>query len=233
MFSNLVERIETMLDPLKSLSLQVWEKIPSILIALLLLLLGSFVGRWLRFVVERLFTLAKFDEHSEKVGLNKILYRLGMGNSPTTIVGFLIYWLVFLAFVLSAADVVNLNVVSEFLQKIILFMPKLIAAILIIGGGLFLGHFISDIVLNAAQANEIKGAVGLSKFTFLILVVFSSIMALEHLGFETSVLSRSVEIILGSIGAGLALAFGLAFGLAGKEAAANLIQDFLDRTKNK
>ncbi|OGS10547.1 MAG: hypothetical protein A2234_01360 [Elusimicrobia bacterium RIFOXYA2_FULL_58_8] len=209
--------------------MQAWSKVPAVLAALILLLAGSFIGRWLRVGVEKALGFTKLDEYAAKVGFSDILRKLGVGQSPVTILGFLIYWLVFLAFLLSAANVVELTVVSEFLQQIVMFMPKLIASILIMGGGLFLGHFLAEITGNAAKANEVSGAEGLAKATHTIVVVFSAIMALERLGIDTAILSQSVQIVLASAGFGLAIAFGMAFGLAGKELAGQWLQRFIKK----
>jgi len=215
--------IHTFLNPFQTLTMQIWNKIPSVLAALILLLVGSFIGRWIRVAVEKTLYLTKLDEYSDKAGFSEILRKLGMGRSPVSILGFLIYWLVFLAFLLSAANIVELTVVSEFLEQIVLFLPKLIASILIMGGGLFLGHFLSEITGNAAKANELSGAEALANATQAVVIVFAAIMALERLGIDTAILSQTVQIVLASAGFGLALAFGVAFGLAGKEFAGKFI----------
>jgi hypothetical protein len=197
-----------------------------VLAALILLLAGSFISRWLRVAIEKALHLTKLDEYSEKAGFSEVLRKLGVGQSPVSILGFLVYWLVFLAFLLSAADIVELTVVSEFLERVVMFMPKLIASILIMGGGLFLGHFLSEITGNAAKANNLSGAEALAKATQVVVVIFAAIMALERLGIDTSILSQTVQILLTSAGFGLALAFGVAFGLAGKDFAGKYIEKF-------
>ncbi|HVE13316.1 MAG TPA: hypothetical protein VNI01_07980 [Elusimicrobiota bacterium] len=206
-------------NPIQDLTTQTILIIPSILVALILLLMGSFIGRGLRGALERILTVGKLDNYSQKIGISHVLFKLGLGQSPTAILGFLLYWLVFLAFLLSAANVVQLTVVSEFLQQVVLFMPKVIASVLVLGGGLFLSHFAGEVVFSAAKANKIGEAELLSRFAYGIIVVFSSIIALQRLGIDTTILSQSLQIIIAAMGFGLSLAFGLAFGLAGKDAA--------------
>ena len=221
--------MQTFLNPFQTLTMQVWSKVPAVVAALILLLAGSLIARWLRVAVEKALHLTKLDEYSDKAGFAELLRKLGGGQSPVSILGFLVYWLVFLAFLLSAANIVELTVVSEFLQQVVLFMPKLIASILIMGGGLFLGHFLSGIIGNAAKANELSGAEALAKATQIVVVIFAAIMALERLGIDTAILSQTVQIVLTSAGFGLALAFGVAFGLAGKEFAGRYIDKFLKK----
>ena len=101
------------------------------------------------------------DRHTETIKLNELLARLGFGQSPSFVIGFLVYWLIILVFLVSAANAVQLTVVSELLQRFVLFVPKLIGAVLVVAGGLLLGHFSGEIVRNAATANKLDGAVAL------------------------------------------------------------------------
>jgi small-conductance mechanosensitive channel len=104
----------------------------------------------------------------------------------------------------------------------VLFIPKIIGAVLVLAGGLLVGHFLSEIVQNAAAANEIRGGVALSKIARLVVMVFATIMALEQIGLDTAIVASSVQIIMGTIGLGLAIAFGL----GGRDAAAEIVKNF-------
>lgn len=211
--------------PFQQLVLQVMNKIPSVLAAIVLLLVGMLVASGLRAAVEKFLKFIRLDEHTDKIRLNEVLSRLGFGRSPGQVVGFLVYWLVILVFLLSAANAVGLTVVSELLEQFVLFIPKVIGAVLVLAGGLLLGHLVAEIVRNAAIANRLDGAVGLSKTAQFVVIVFASIMALEQIDIDTSIVTSSVQIILAAIGLGLAIAFGL----GGKDKAAEIIRSFTER----
>lgn len=211
--------------PFQQLVLQVMNKIPSVLAAIVLLLVGMLVASGLRAAVEKFLKFIRLDEHTDKIRLNEVLSRLGFGRSPGQVVGFLVYWLVILVFLLSAANAVELTVVSELLEQFVLFIPKVIGAVLVLAGGLLLGHLVAEIVRNAAIANRLDGAVGLSKTAQFVVIVFASIMALEQIDIDTSIVTSSVQIILAAIGLGLAIAFGL----GGKDKAAEIIRSFTER----
>jgi hypothetical protein len=211
--------------PVQQLLSEILVKLPSILVAVLLLLLGMVLGKIARASVERFLKFTRMDEYTEKVKLNEVVARLGFGRSPTFVVGFLVYWLIILVFLVSAANAVQLTVVSELLQRFVLFIPKLIGAVLVMAGGLLFGHFVGEIVLNAALANKLDSAVTLSKVVRFVVIVFSGIMALEQIDIDTTILTSSIQIILAAIGLGLAIAFGL----GGKDVAAEIIKDFVTR----
>ena len=131
--------------------------IPTLAAALLLLLLGMFAARALRTITERLLSAARLDEHTAKVGINEVLSRLGLGKSPSYVLAFVVYWFILFIFIVSAANAVNMTIVSDLLERFVLFLPQLVAALLILFGGMLFGHFLAEIVSNAAAANNIPG----------------------------------------------------------------------------
>lgn len=203
------------------------SKVPGVLVAILLLFVGMLVARGLRTAVEKLLKLVHVDEYTDKIKLNELLARLGFGRSPGYILAFLVYWLVILVFLLSAANAVELAAVSQLLERFVLFIPKLIGAVLVVAGGLLLGHFVGEIVRNAATANKLQGAVALSKAARFVVVIFSATMALEQIGIDTTIVTSSVQIVFATIGLGLAIAFGL----GGKDAAAEVIKNLAEKRR--
>lgn len=221
------EWVSILIGPFQELLASVLVKLPSILAAFLLLLVGMVIARFARLGVEKFFKFTKLDDYTEQIKINELTARLGFGDSPGFVVGFLVYWLIILVFLVSAANVVELAVVSELMQRFVLFVPKLIGAVLVLAGGLLLGHFFADIVHNAATANKLDGAVGLSKAVRFTVVTFAAIMALEQIGIGTQIITSSIQIIVGAVGLGLALAFGL----GGRDAAADIIRNFVARQR--
>jgi small-conductance mechanosensitive channel len=165
---------------------------------------------------------ASLDQFTDKVKVNELLARLGLGRSPSFIIGFVVYWFIILVFTLSAANAVKLTVVSQVLQRFVMFMPQLLAAVLVLCAGLLIGRFLGEIVQNAATANRIQGAVALSKVVKFVVMVFSSVMAMEQIGIDTTIMTSSVHIILATMG----LALAIAFGLGGRDVAADIIRSF-------
>ncbi|MBI4370516.1 MAG: hypothetical protein HY547_09850 [Elusimicrobia bacterium] len=222
------EWLELISDPFLNFWTRVVATLPSVVGALILLLIGFMLGRGLRAAVEKAMGLVHLDQYTEKIGFNEIISRVGFGRSPSYVIGFLVYWLVVLVFIVSASNVVELTVVSELLENFVLFIPKLIASILILFGGLVLGHFVNQVVGNAAISNNITGGIVLGKIANVVVVIFASLMALEQLGINTELLASSFQIILGTIG----LAMAIAFGLGGKEVAAEILKDLVKTKKH-
>jgi hypothetical protein len=132
---------------------------------------------------------------------------------------------------MGAAEAVGFSAVPDFLYRIVAFAPRLIGAVLVLGGGLYLGDLIGRLVFRAADANRIRGAEALMRVTHGLVVIFSGLLAMDHLGIDRSILTDSMHIIVASIGLGCAIAFGVAFGMAGKDSAEKWIRDLTPRSK--
>ena len=218
-----------MMGPVQQLLSEILVKLPSVLAALLLLLIGMVVGKIIRAAVEKFLKFVRVDEYTEKVKVNELLARLGFGQSPAFVVGFLVYWLIILVFLVSAANAVQLTVVSQLLERFVLFIPKLIGAVVIVASGLLLGHFFGEVVLNAATANKLDSAVAFSKTVRVVVVIFAGVMAIEQIGIDTTIITSSIQIILGTIG----LAVAIAFGMGGKDVAAEIVKNFIAKAKQR
>ncbi len=199
--------------------------LPGMAAAFLLGLVGMVTARALRTLAEAVLARARLDEHASRVGVNELCARLGLGRSPAYGIAFLIYWFVLFIFIVSAANAVDMTAVSEMLERFLLFMPRLLAALLILFGGLLFGRFLSEVVGSAASANNIPGGTALARAVYGGVLVFAAVTAMEPLGLNTAHVAAAIQIVLASAGLGLAIAFGL----GGKDVAGEIIRDALKR----
>lgn len=214
------------MDPILSTYQRVIATIPNFAAAFFLLLLGMFAARALRSIVEGILSRARLDEYTSKVGINEVLARLGLGKSPAFGMAFLIYWFVLFVFIVSAANAVQLTALSDLLERFMLFLPRLLAAILILFGGLLFARFLSEVAASAAAANSVRGGKGLSRALYLSVIIIASITAMQQLGLEMSFIISTVQIIMASAG----LAAALAFGLGAKDIAGEMVREAIKRT---
>lgn len=207
-------------EPAIAMLTQILSMIPSIIVGILLVLVGIWLGRMVGNIVAGLL---------ERLGFNGIVKHLGIGSwdpaksamTVSQIVGRIVQYVILLLFVVEALQIVNLQVLVTLATELIAYLPDLFVAIIVIGLGLFLGNFVQKIVSNVARSNgNVLGAI--AKYTILALSLF---MALDQLGVASSIVNAAFILILG----GFALAFGLAFGLGGREFAASSLQKWQQR----
>lgn len=203
---------------------------PSLLAAFIFMLVGLFLARVLSSLIEQFLRRINLDSYTSRVGINEILTRLGFGKSPSHIFAFLVYWALLLVFFVTSANILNLTVVSDILEKFIVgFVPRMVSAIFIGFGGLLFARFLGDIVMNAASANNLKGGRSLSKIVHFVVVIFTLIAAIEQLGIKMKMIIGGINILFASLG----LAFAIAVGLGAKDIAHDVIKNLFTEAKEE
>ena len=130
---------------------------------------------------------------------------------------------------MAALNALGMTVVASLLDKFILYIPNVIAAIFIISLGMFFASIIGSIIMTACMNAGMKKAKLMSQVTQTVIVVFAAIMTLEQLNIATTILNTTVTVLLGAIG----LAFALAVGLGSKDMAGKLMYDLVEKLKGK
>lgn len=189
--------------------------IPDILVAIVLVLVGVFVARWLKGVVVSLL---------DNLGVNSLAQKMGFGERASSmsiaqVVGVIVQVIVILLFVSEALQVANLEFMASLATAIFAYLPMVIAALIILAVGFWLANMAerlvgSVLVDGAGQPSALRYV---AKYAILGLVFF---MAVSQLGIAPVIVNTAFLLILGAV----ALAFGLAFGLGGRETAARYLK---------
>ncbi|MFC1821591.1 hypothetical protein ACFL9T_02710 [Thermodesulfobacteriota bacterium] len=118
----------------------------------------------------------------------------------------------------------GLPIVSDILNNIFLYIPNVVAAIMVLILGILFGNLLSAVVRTAASNAGLSSAEGMGKIALYAIIVFSAAIALIQLGIGEEIVGSAFGLAFGSI----ALAFGLAFGLGGKDVAADYLKKWLE-----
>lgn len=216
-------------DVLNTSFQNLWDSIinvvPTLLFALIILILGWIVALALEQVIARLLKMLKLNEALERTGALGPFHRANLHVNASGFISALVRWFIFFIFLMAIADVLNLDAFNTFLRQVLLYIPNIILAALILlvaaVGGDLLDRLISGTVRTAgfSYASFVGGIARWSVF------VFGLIAALQQLGIAEQLL----QTIVTGIVAMLALAGGLAFGLGGRDAASDVITRVRDR----
>jgi hypothetical protein len=183
------------------------------------------VAGCVRYLVQFLLPRAGFDRFAARVGLTVVLQKGGIAASPSKVIAVATGGLVLSAFVLLSVAALNLQVATEFVGKLVAYLPQaLIAAAILILGSL-LSAFVRRSVLIAAVNAGLPSARLLAGGVQSALMILFVAMALEHLGVARQILVASFTILFG----GVVLALALSFGFAGR----HLAREFLERVARR
>lgn len=195
---------------------------PAIIGALLILLIGGVIAKVIEQLLVRALKALAIDKLADQLQLSAMLTRGGVRRKFSELLGMFIYWIIMLAFVMTALNALNLTVAAELLQMIVAFLPNVLAAIFILVVGIFAAVFVAATVRTAAANLGVYHAQLLSQIAQGAVAIFAVVAALQQLRIQF--VGEVFLIVL----AGLSLAAGLAFGLGCKDLAGRWVSGFID-----
>ena len=189
------------------------EFLPNILAALVILLVGWIAAKLLKAAVVRTLKLIKFPVLAEKAGIDGFLAKGGVAYSAVDLLAVLVYWLVMLIVLLMAVNALRLEMASQMLNQILLYVPNVIVAVIVLVVGLYAANFVAGLVRTAAANAGIEEAQLLAAVARYALIVFAFAIALSQLRIGAAIVANGFLILFGAA----CLAGALAVGLGGRE----------------
>ncbi|GAC1425274.1 MAG: hypothetical protein PVS3B3_19570 [Ktedonobacteraceae bacterium] len=194
--------------------------VPRLLGFLVILLVGYIVATALSKAVTFLLRKVGFDRFSTRIGLTRLEQQMGIKMDAAGILGRVVYWFIFLIFLVPAVDSLGLTAVSALLGQVVAYIPNVFVAILILFLGTLAATFVADIVRGMASGSSVGNPNVFANIARYAILGFVAIVALEQLNIGAALLNILFTAIMGAA----ALAFGLAFGLGGRDAAKRFVE---------
>jgi hypothetical protein len=201
--------------------------LPELIGAIIIFIGGWIVARLVKLGVVKFLALVRFEKATEKTGVQEFLKKGGIVKTPSEILGSLVYWFIMILVIIAALDTLGLPIVSDLLNSIFLYIPNIVAAIIVLILAVLVGNLLSAVVRTAASNAGLKHAEGLGKMALYALIFFSGAIALIQLGIGEEIVTAAFGIAFGAF----ALALALAFGLGGRDAAAEYLKRWLEEKK--
>ncbi len=227
-----MDQIQTALswasDPLVALYNRLAMLAPNLLGALVLLLFGYLLGKLLGAVTRRLLAKLGIDELAKRSGLQGFLQQWGMRREISALLGTIAFAFVLLAFAISAADSLGLAAAGQTVAQVVLFLPKFVAAVVVLVLGLMAASWLAGLVRRAADSAGVDYAPTLARLTMGVLAALVVLLAVDQLDIRIVLLQEVIGIALAAIGVAVALSLGLGTrGLAGEIVAGVYLRDLL------
>lgn len=220
---------DTIVASLQNLWALVLSFLPSLVVALVVVIVGWVIAAALGRVVWQIVAAVHVDQLFERLNFKKPLERAGLKLNTGKFLGELVKWFLILVFFMAAADILGLTQVTSFLQLVISYIPNIIVAVLILLAGAAFANFMQKLVRAGADSAELShaGFVGsIAKWSILVFALFA---ALDQLGVARTFI---VTMLQGFV-AMVAIAGGLAFGLGGQNAARSFIDKLRDEISDR
>ena len=200
--------------------------IPLVIGALIIIVIGWIIAgvlaRVVTEVLRRVGADRLFAEHGGQVYGSR-----SRDIKPSIVGGELVKWLIRLVFLVAAANVLGLTQVSELLNDVLLWIPNLIVAAIILLVAPLLARFVRGAIEVGAGEMGFSNAPLLGRIAEIAIIAFAVIIAINQIGIAANL----VNILFIGVVAALALAFGLAFGLGGRDVAGQLTQSWYEQSQ--
>lgn len=207
--------------------ISLWEGIllfiPRVLAALVVVIIGWILGKIVYRMVSEILTRIKFNKIFEKAGWLEALEKAEIKTTPAQFVGEVGKWVILIVFLVSALKVlfVGYSLDLSFLDKIVAWLPNLIVAVIIF----VVATIVADVLGKIIRVSLEKSAIATGKFIAngvkWAIYILAGLMILRQLGVTPTIIDL---IVTGFVGTFM-LAFGIAFGLGGKEIAAEILKE--------
>ena len=218
-----------LLEPARAILTQIGQFLANVLLVIIILIVGWVISKIIKNLVTRLLRIIKIDDISDRIELDSLLAKGGITYSLSELIGVICYWLALLITFVVAINAIGLTIAADLLNKIVLYIPNVIAAIFILILGMFVATLLRNIVKTAANNAGLAQSNLLGKIVEIVIMVFAIAIALEQLNIGARVIELTISIILGALGLG----FALAFGLGCKDIAGKATAEFIEKLKKK
>jgi Mechanosensitive ion channel, conserved TM helix len=221
--------INVMLEPVRATLTQVGVFLPKLGLAVLVLIVGWALARLARFTVGRGLRAINFNVLTERAGMDGFLKQGGIQSDTTDIFAVLVYWLVIFITLVIACNGLGLTYITDLLGQVVLFVPKVIVALVILAFGAYFALFVGSTVSTYCRNVGLKDGELLGKIAQYAIIAFVVLIALDQMSIGGDIVRHSFLILLGGVVLGLALAFGL----GGQKWAAGLLERWWPRGRGE
>lgn len=203
--------------------------LPNLVLAVIIFVIGWFLGVLIGRVIAQAIRAIKVDHALKAAGVEEVVNRAGWSLNSGEFIGALVKWFIIIVFLLAALSAMGLTSVTLFLELGLLpYLARVIVAVLIIALAAVVAEVAQSIVTGSARAAGVTSAGFAGTVAKWAIWVFAILAALDQLG-----VTPFVQTIFTGVVVALSIAFGLAFGLGGQEAASRFIERTRDDMKGR
>ena len=201
--------------------------IPNIIGCFVVFLFGyilvQIIGKILKKILNSPSVQASLDKLQDGIGFSK--NKLDVATlTHKTITNFLL-----LIVLLTATDILGLDILSKLLSQLVQYIPKLLSAILMFVFGIYFSGLVKKMVATAAKSMGIKAWQMMGNMVFYFLIIAISVSALGQAGVDTGLITANISIII----AGVMLGFAIAYGHSARNVLSGILTAFYSRNHFK
>lgn len=216
-----------MLQSLQNAFTTLLNYVPNVIGALLVLIIGYIIARLIRAGITKLLRRLRVDERLTHGRGGEYVARFSPDGSPSKLVGLVVQWVLLVFVIVSAVGTLNIPAVTGFVNLVLSYLPNVLAALLIFLIAAAIAAAVGGLV-HRTMGDTPTGRVARSAAPTLVMAI-AVFMILNQLGIAETIVTATYIALIGAV----ALGSALAFGLGGRDAAADLINSGYRRAQEQ
>ena len=200
---------------------------PLVIAAVIVLVIGFIASRYVGRGVSRLSETLGLQKAGERSGLSDSMQQVGIQRSVSQILGTIVFWLLMSVFLMAACNILGMTSVTNAMENVVNYIPKLLVASVIVVVGLLLSSFLRGVIATSADRVGISYAQQLATACYYLLAMMVFIAAFDQLAIKFELLNYVILIAFGAVAVG----FGLAFGLGGRDVMGGILAGYYVRQR--
>ncbi|PIP22079.1 MAG: hypothetical protein COX38_02615 [Candidatus Nealsonbacteria bacterium CG23_combo_of_CG06-09_8_20_14_all_39_25] len=201
--------------------------IPTLVGALVVFIIGWFISVGIGKLISEILTKIKFNQLFERAGWKQALEKAELKVNAAEFVGAIVKWVLVIVFLLAAVEILGFIQFAVFLKSVLAYLPNVIVAALIFVVTVILVDILEKIVRAGVEGVKVGYGQLVSVIVKWSIWIFAILAILHQLGIAKSFM----ETLFTGFVAMLVIALGIAFGLGGKEVAAEMLRDLRNKLR--
>jgi len=208
----------------QNITIDLIKFIPRFLVAILIFVAGWIIASVFSWIVEKVLQYVGLEKFLKTHKLEDSLGRVKVSNLLVK----LSKYYIMLIFLQASVAMLDLGTITQFMGSVLLYAPVVIGALLIVAAAAVLGELLREKIIEIEQKS--KSVRWFGDATKAIVVFLGIMVGLTTVGFNTTIITNSFLAILQGVVYGIALAFGIAFGLGGQDDAKDFVKKLRKQT---
>jgi|Deesub1362B_J571_1020462.scaffolds.fasta_scaffold22211_1 small-conductance mechanosensitive channel len=205
-------------DFLNNLAVNVADMLPRIAGAIIALIIGWIAGKALGKAVSKLLDKAGVDDALRKTLVGKTLERSGI--SCVSFFDLIVRWFIYLIAIFAAVDILQIEVLSYYMNMVVSYLPSFIAGIVIFVAGFIIIDYVADFIRKLGEEADIAYSRIFADGLRLFLYGVVTILALSQMKVDVSILYIFANALAWGLAIGIGVGLGIAIGWGFKDAIA-------------
>ncbi len=205
---------------------QVWmsflEILPTVLGAVIVFAIGLIFAFWAKRLVIGVLSALRAEKVADSLGIDQFLKKAEVKLNFVELLGLFLEWLIILIFFLAAVDILGLSVVSDVLNRVVSYIPNILAAVLIFAAGHYIARVTENLVKGALISVDHEAAKPVAKFARWLVLVIAFFAGIDQLQIAKSLITTFFQGLTYTI----VIVIGLGLGLGSKDLVAKILTDW-------